>query len=165
MKAKDIMSPFNGVALDPEMGLKEAVEFMSSYKKNDGTVGVKGMLVMNGDKVVGTLSMEDVLRSVIPFYINPLLSDFTWEGMLLNMASRMCNKKVKEIMNKNLIFAEQDDSLMECAEKLIKYNLQRLPVVEKGKVVGIILIRDLYNVVINKILGRLNGNTDGCGDK
>ncbi|MGC8768035.1 CBS domain-containing protein [Calditerrivibrio sp.] len=69
------------------------------------------------------------------------------------MASRMCNKKVKDIMNKNLIFAEPDDSLMECAEKLVKYNLQRLPVVEKGKVVGIILIRDLYNVVINNILG------------
>ncbi|MGC8768034.1 hypothetical protein [Calditerrivibrio sp.] len=67
MKAKDIMSPFNGIALDPEMWLKEAVEFMNFYWKNDGTVGVKGMLVMSGDKVVGTLSMEDVLRSVILF--------------------------------------------------------------------------------------------------
>ncbi len=165
MKAKDIMEPFAGIALNPNMTLKEAIEFMNAHKKTDGTTGVKGMLVMDGSKLVGILSMEDVLKAVIPFYINPLLKDFTWEGMMLNMASKMCHKKVEEIMNKNVITVEPDDPLMKCAEILIKYNLQRLPVVDKGDVKGIILIRDLYNVIVKKILGKLNGDEHGCDDK
>jgi len=165
MKAKDVMEPFIGIALNPEMTIKEAVEFMNSYKKTDGTLGVKGMLVMNGEKLVGVLSMEDVLKAVIPFYINPILGDFTWEGMMLNIASKMCVKKVKDIMNRNIITVDAYDPLMKCAELLIKYNLQRLPVVDKGRVVGIILIRDLYNVIVNKMLGLINGDANGCGDK
>lgn len=166
MKAKDIMEPFNGIALNPEMTLKEAVEFMSSHKKPDGTIGVKGMLVVNEKgNLVGVISMEDILKAVIPFYINPLLEEFTWEGMMLNMASKMCNKKVKEIMNKNIVTVEPTDPLMKCAEILIKYNLQRLPVVDKGEIKGIILIRDLYNVIVKKILGTLNGDENGCSDK
>ncbi|MCX8083925.1 MAG: CBS domain-containing protein [Calditerrivibrio sp.] len=165
MLAKDIMEPFDGNALQPEWTLKEAVEFMSNLKKTDGTVGVKGMLVMDGSRLVGTLSMEDVLKAVIPFYINPTLGDFTWEGMMLSMAEKMCSRKVRDIMNKNLVTVKKDDPLMKCAEKLIKYNIQRLPVLDGEQVVGIILIRDLYNIIVKKILGKLNGDNYGSCDK
>ncbi|MCA1933287.1 MAG: CBS domain-containing protein [Calditerrivibrio sp.] len=158
MKAKDIMEKFDGRSLNPDMTLKEAVEFMSSIEKPDGSKGIKGMLVLNSGKLIGILSMEDVLKVVIPFYINPLLKDFTWEGMLVNMAAKMQNKKVGDVMNKNIFYVKPEDSLMKCAEILIKYNIQRLPVLENENVVGIILVRDLYNVVVKKILGEINGS-------
>lgn len=158
MKAKDIMEKFDGRSLRPDMTLQEAVEFMSSIEKPDGSKGIKGMLVLDNGKLVGIISMEDVLKGVIPFYINPLLKDFTWEGMLVNMADKMKNKKVYDVMNKNIFYVKPEDSLMKCAEILMKYNIQRLPVLENENVVGIILVRDLYNVVVKKILGEINGS-------
>lgn len=81
VKAKDIMERFDGNALSPELTLKEVIEFMSNVQKPDGSKGIKGALVLEDGKLVGTLSMEDILKSLIPFYLNPVLGNFTWEGM------------------------------------------------------------------------------------
>ena len=147
MKVKDIMVPITE-HLTPESTLQEAVLAMRSAKRWHGQ-GVKGMVVLDdGGRLAGILSIKDILRSTIPMYLDPKLSRFSWDGMLEEMARRVSCRSVKDFMSTKVVTVAEDASLMACTDLLIKKNLQRLPVLnQEGKVVGIVYIRDVYNVI------------------
>ncbi|MHB8791362.1 MAG: CBS domain-containing protein [Desulfobulbaceae bacterium] len=64
------------------------------------------------------------------------------------MARRVACKQVKEFMSREVMTIDDEASLMACTDLLIKKNLQRLPVMnQEGKAVGIVYIRDVYNVI------------------
>lgn len=148
MKVKDIMSPI-AVYLTPDETLQQAVVKMRTAKRAAKRQGVKGLVVLDEQKnLVGILSVKDVLRATIPVYLDIKLSVFSWDGMLEEMARRVACKKVKEFMSTKVYTVSGDASLMACADLLIRKNMQRLPVVDKeNKVVGIIYIRDVFNVI------------------
>ena len=147
MKVKDLMVPITE-HLAPEDTLQQAVLTMRSAKRWHG-LGVKGMVVLDDQgALVGILAIKDILRATIPVYLDQKLSRYSWDGMLEEMARRVACKKVKEFMSTEVITITADASLMACTDLLIEKNLQRLPVVDQeGKVVGIIYIRDVYNVI------------------
>ena len=147
MKVKDIMNPISDY-LSPEDTLQQAVTKMRESRRLD-RLGVKGIVVLDArGELVGILSIKDILRATIPVYLDLKISRFSWDGMLEEMAKRVACSKVKEYMSTQLITVSEDASLMACADLLIKKNLQRLPVVnQENKVVGIVYIRDLYNVI------------------
>jgi CBS domain-containing protein len=147
MKVKNIMAPITE-HLSPEDTLRQAVLKMRSEKSRHGQ-GVKGMVVLDDrGELVGILAIKDILRATIPLYLNLKISRFSWDGMLEKTASQIACKKVKDFMAREVVTIDEEASLMACTDLLIKKNLQRLPVVnQKGKVVGIIYIRDIYNVI------------------
>lgn len=147
MKVKDIMVPITE-HLAPEDTLRQAVLTMRSAKRWHG-LGVKGMVVLDDrGELVGILAIKDILRATIPVYLDLKISRFSWDGMLEEMARRVACKKVKEFMSREVVTVDDEASLMACTDLLIQKNLQRLPVVnQEGKVVGIVYIRDVYNVI------------------
>ena len=150
MKAKDIMEPIQSY-LSPDDTLKEAVNKMRVCDRGGKKVGVKGMLVFDPQKnMVGMLSIKDVLRAIMPSYMSVKLGEFTWDGMLEEMAKKVADKKVSEIMRKDVITVPEDAPLMEIADFIVNNNLQRVPVMGKEKkVVGMIYVRDLYYAIVN----------------
>ena len=50
---------------------------------------------------------------------------------------------VKYWMHENVVTVEPKDSMQQAIKLLKKHNIRRLPVVENGKVVGIVTDRDL----------------------
>ena len=50
---------------------------------------------------------------------------------------------VKYWMHENVVAVEPNDSMQDAIKLLKKHNIRRLPVVENGKVVGIVTDRDL----------------------
>jgi len=54
-------------------------------------------------------------------------------------------KKIKaiEIMSSPIVFSEPNDDIETAVEKMEKHKIKRLPVIEKGKVVGIITNTDI----------------------
>ncbi len=150
MKAKDIMEPLKAY-LAPDDTLKSAVNKMKVCGRGEGLVGVKWMVVLDADgSLMGVVSIKDILGAVIPSYLKVTkLGGFTWDGMLEEMARKVADKKVSEFMTPNVISVPERAPLMECADLLIKHNLQRLPVLsEQKKVVGMIYIRDLYYAIV-----------------
>jgi len=147
MKVKDIMNPITD-SLSPEDTLQQAVAKMRVSRRLD-RLGVKGIVVLDDrGELVGILSIKDILRATIPVYLDLKISRFSWDGMLEEMAKRVACSKVKEYMSTHVITVSEDASLMTCADLLIEKNLQRLPVVNReNKVVGIVYIRDIYNVI------------------
>ncbi|MDH7506537.1 MAG: CBS domain-containing protein [Candidatus Thermoplasmatota archaeon] len=79
-----------------------------------GKPGPTMLCVMENDNLVGVLTKADLL---------PLVTS---------------NQKVKEIMNKKIITVSSDDRVIHARRIMIDQNLARLPVVNQGKLVGII---------------------------
>ena len=63
----------------------------------------------------------------------------------------MLNKKVKEIMTKDVITTTSDIDVVYAFEKLMEYKISSLPVVEDEKLIGIITATDVgHNLILDK---------------
>jgi len=83
------------------------------------------VLVMEGGKVIGIATKSDVIREAVMKRID---------------AQKM---GVEAVMSKPVITTESKDSLSEASELMSKHNITKLPVLEKGELVGIITSTDL----------------------
>lgn len=160
MKAKDLMIPLQEY-LKPDTTLKEAANILRTAKRDEEKIGVKGLPVLDEKgKMVGFLSIGDILKAVFPPYMSLMnLGDFTWDGMVEDLAKKVKNKKVSEMMTRKIISVPEDAPLMECVDHMIKNSVKRLPVLNKaGKVVGILYERDVFFAITKAML---NENTGG----
>lgn len=153
MQVKEIMEPVTSNWLKPELTLFDAVCTMRRTKWVDSSVN--GMVVLeHGIKLVGMVTIKDVIQAVIPSYLEDNLSGFTWGGMLEDRARKARHVVVRDIMSTELITIGPDNMLMHCADLMIDNNVQRLPVVDdSGKVLGMVHIRDLYLAVTDLMCG------------
>ncbi len=154
MKARDLMIPIHDY-LTPESNLKDAVNLLRTATRGEQRVGVMGLPVLDqSGRLVGMLSMTDVLRAVYPAYMSMMnLGDFTWDGMLESLACHAGDKKVADFMTRKVIIVREDDSLMECVDHMLKGHVRRMPVLDKGgKVVGMIYLRDIFFAVTQAML-------------
>lgn len=159
MKAKDLMIPLQEY-LKPESTLKDAANILRVAKRDAEREGVKGLPVLDvNGKMVGFLSMGDILKAVFPSYMSLMnLGDFTWDGMVEDMAKKAGGKKVSEMMTKKVVSVPEDAPLMECVDHMIKNGVKRLPVIGKdGKVIGILYERDVFFAITRSMLNENSG--------
>lgn len=144
MQVKKIMEPVTSNWLRPEQTLFDAICTMRRTKWEDSSVN--GMVVLeHGIKLVGIVSIKDVIRAVIPSYLEDNLGGFTWEGMFEDCAKKAGHLLVRNIMSTELVTIGAEDKLLHCADLMIDNNLQRLPVIDaSGRVLGMVHIRDIY---------------------
>ena len=107
----------------PEAAVLEALESMA--KHNTGA-----LLVMDGDKMVGILSERDCVRKVD----------------LKGKSAR--DTKVSEIMTKNVITVQCDQTLEECESLMMDKGIRHLPVYDGEKLAGFLSVRDLLGEMI-----------------
>ena len=63
----------------------------------------------------------------------------------------MLNKKVKDIMTTDVITTTSDIDVVYAFEKLMEYKISSLPVLEDGKLIGIITATDVgHNLILDK---------------
>lgn len=108
----------------PEASVFEAIKLMAA--KNIGS-----LLVLSGTMLVGIFTERDYTRKVA----------------LQGKTSK--ETQVWEIMPKEIIFVRPDDSVESCMKLMTEHRVRHLPVVENGKVLGIISIGDLVNWIIS----------------
>ena len=91
---------------------------------------VGALMVMVDDKLVGVLSERDYTRKIA----------------LLGKNSK--EVKVADIMTANVITVGPDTRTRDCMNLMSQKRIRHLPVVDSGKVVGMISIRDLMDDII-----------------
>ena len=104
------------------------------------------VVVTNKGKPIGILTDSDVLEKVIAKGKNPK------------------KVKVKDVMSSPLITISPDEEIIEASRLMRKNLIKRIPVVEKGKLVGIITDTDIAKSTpefINIIEERLKAKEEG----
>src|SRR5919108_5674120 len=108
----------------PDAMVFKAIEMMA-----DKNVGA--LLVMKGQKLVGIFSERDYTRKVF----------------LRGKKSK--ETRVDEIMSKDVTTTSPQDSVDECLRLMTEKHIRHLPVIDGGKVIGVISIGDLVKHVIS----------------
>ena len=149
MKVKDIMEPIK-TWLTPEMSVRAAIQVMQSTKRQHG-LPVNGMIVLDGAmNLVGILSNMDILRIILPshVHIDERHGNISWEEIREEKTLAVQSITVSKIMTEDVRVISAQDTLLRCADTLRTERIRRLPVIRSdGKVVGVIYLRDVYNVL------------------
>jgi signal-transduction protein with cAMP-binding, CBS, and nucleotidyltransferase domain len=111
----------------PTDSVRKAIELMATHH-------VGALLVMNpgSSSLVGIISERDYARKVI----------------LKNRSSQ--DTPVSEIMTSPAVTVTLTDTVRHCMEMMTQHRFRHLPVVEAGRVVGILSIGDLVKAVIEE---------------
>ena len=117
ISVKDIMTK-EVATLNPDTQVSEALNIMFQQRH-------MGYPVIDGEKLVGIITFEDISR--IP--------------------ENKRNIPLKEIMSKKLIISSPDEPVFDSFEKITNNNIGRLPVCDKGKLVGIISKTDIMKAL------------------
>ncbi|MER8375692.1 CBS domain-containing protein [Mesorhizobium sp. M1406] len=150
MRAEAIMTK-PVVGMDPAASIAEAAGLMLSKK-------ISGFPVIRSDGVlVGIVSEGDFLRRgelgtqrKRPRWLEFLVSP----GKAADEYVRTNGRRVEEVMSQDVVTASPDSSLAEIVELMIRHHVKRIPVVDDGKVVGIITRSDLLRVLLSVLPDR-----------
>jgi CBS domain-containing protein len=119
LKAK----PARVVSITPEQTVLEAIKVLAAED-------IGAAIVMTGDRLAGIFSERDYTRKVI---LKGRSSDST---------------RVEEIMTPNVIVVSPRTKARECMALMTEKNIRHLPVVEEGRVIGMVSIRDIVSDII-----------------
>ncbi len=115
MKVKRAMST-EIETVHPDDSIKKAAQTMNKYR-------IGGLVVQKDQEVIGIITERDILKAFVKG-LKP--------GTL-----------VKDVMTKGVITIDQGATLEDAAKRMLEYGIKRLPVVSKGRCIGIITATDL----------------------
>ena len=129
------MTP-NPVTMSPEDNLLEAVQLMRLRH-------IRRVPIVSGGRLVGLLAEGDLKRAA-PSTLSSSQEEF---------AAVMEGTQINRIMIENLVTTSPDTPLLEAVRTLWSSKYGALPVVEDGKLVGILTDNDLLGALV-KLLER-----------
>lgn len=110
--------------ITPNANVLEAISLMAEK-------GIGALVVTEGEKVVGIISERDYARKIV----------------LMERSSY--NTEVSEIMTANVITVDPNKSNEFCMGLMTEKRLRHLPVLDQGRLVGLVSIGDLVKDVIS----------------
>jgi CBS domain-containing protein len=108
------------------------------FKKNK----IRHIPVVKGAKIMGILSYTDLLRISFADAVDEFEEDV--DTVVYNMFT------IEQVMAKNLVSVTSETTIKEVAEILSQREFHALPVVDEGKLVGIVTTTDLINYLIDQ---------------
>jgi CBS domain-containing protein len=123
--AKDCMTT-NVVSLSPDMDVMAAMRYFFAHRISGAPV------IDERGELVGILTERDCLRSIV-------VASYHGEGY--------CGE-VAEFMTRDVVSVEAATSLLDIAQLFVTTICRRFPVVDEGRVVGVISRRDVIRAVL-----------------
>jgi CBS domain-containing protein len=119
------------ISVSPEITVLEAITLMTD-------TDISALMVIENGQVAGIVTERDYVRRVARMQLSPH------------------NTRVSEVMTRNLITVTPKDHTRFCMQLMIEKNLRHLPVLDDGKLVGLLSIRDLVKDVVAEQEGLIN---------
>lgn len=112
-------------AIEPTATVFDAIKLMALK-------GVGGLLVMEGERVVGIITERDYARKII------LMSRSSKETL------------VRDVMTSAVMYVRPKQTSEECMALMTQNRIRHLPVMDEGKLLGLISIGDLVKDIISE---------------
>ena len=143
--ARDIMTTgFH--TLTPETPVNEAVKLFKQANQEEGRK-IFGMMVTDNDgHLIGMISMYDILIYMRPKHIHiwGVMDDIDVAGIIDVACEKTKSILVGDIMTPDVITITPQTHIFMIMDIMIKKHIRRLPVVEDGKIMGIVYISNLF---------------------
>src|SRR5262249_5978470 len=156
MKAMDVMVR-DVVTVKPETDVASAIKLLIEHDISALPV------VDDGGKVVGVISEADLVRRTgigtekqRPWWLEAL----TPGSMLAAEFAKAHGLRVSEIMSPHVVSASEETSLEEIATLLEKHRIKRVPIIEDGKLVGIVSRSNLIQALASSLQAEPAEETD-----
>ena len=131
MKIRELMQP-NVVTVNEDAPAKDAFEIMCSRK-------FRHLIVLNKqDQLAGIVSDRDILNVAVMFKKHPTSA----EECLIEDKLQVC-----EVMTREPATVSPDDDLGHALDLMLNLCISGLPVVENGKLVGIVTNTDFLRLL------------------
>ena len=104
--------------------------------------------------VVGVISEKDLFYKLFPsqkkFYRN--LRFYMNYDNIFNEAKKVSKYKAKNLMSKKVISITPDAHILKACSIFLTKNIRRLPVIENGKLVGIVTTNNIYKNFLSNLV-------------
>jgi acetoin utilization protein AcuB len=134
MRVRDIMTR-SLITAAPSTSVVDARELMASRR-------VRHLLVVDGDVLVGIVTDRDIKLN-LP---SPATSLSVWE--LNYLLPRLT---VGDVMTSSLITVDRDHDAREAAQIMVTHKIGALPVVDGGRLVGIVTDTDFLRAFVSGV--------------
>jgi MFS transporter, DHA2 family, lincomycin resistance protein len=148
MKVRDIMET-DLVSINHEATYEDAVRLFNEKK-------ITGCPVINDEgKLVGIVSYKDLMRILFPYYDSyyrspELYTDFDQRE---TKASEIGAHKISTFMSTCVYSTHPDMPLLHAGGMMLAHHIQRLPVLEEGRLVGLVTRTRILREIFRKNFG------------
>ena len=152
MKVKDVMIT-DTVVLSPEETIVDAVEKFAKHR-------ISGCPVIDDEgHVIGIMTETNILESLKTHYrelkmkvppetiIGISFVEIAKKREAVEAFERIASTPVKDAMTRKVITAAPDDELEDVIQKMVMNDVNRIPIVDKGVLVGIVTRGDIIRAV------------------
>lgn len=125
----------NLITLDVKESLEKAEHLFKKYK-------IRHIPVIENDKIIGMISLNDILR--ISFADGAYREEENISSSIYEMFT------IRQLMIGNLETVSPDTTIKDVAKLLVKREFHSLPVVENGRLIGMVTTTDLIKYLLKK---------------
>lgn len=152
LTAREVMDT-SFYTLSAEASLAEAVRIFKQASREQEQAVLGMMVTDTGGQLVGLLSMYDILLLLRPKHIHIWgeMQDLEMTGLLEAACRRAGSLRVGDIMTTEVITITPDTHLLMIIDIMIKKHVRRLPVLEKGQIVGIVYLAGVFNHLLQRL--------------
>lgn len=118
------------VTVRPEQSLREAIALLNTHN-------IGALVVVESSKPVGIISERDIVRHIVN------------RQDLLSLS-------VADLMTKNVVTGAPQDDLTAVLQTMTDRRFRHLPIIDEGKLVGIVSIGDLVKAQLNEYKGEID---------
>ncbi|KVF75897.1 histidine kinase [Burkholderia sp. FL-7-2-10-S1-D7] len=144
MRARDVMTT-SVISASPEMSVRETAKLLAEHS-------ISAVPVIDADgKLIGIVSEGDLVHRV---EIGTHARRHSWWLELLASSRELASEyakehaqTVKDLMTVDVVTVSEDTPLSEVAELLERHRIKRVPVVDNGKVAGLVSRADLVRAL------------------
>jgi len=143
------------VCLSPDDTIFDASKILSQ-------LNIAGAPVVEKEKIIGIVSISDIIKFIdiklgkLPKIDTPGLSTLLLALVQMQKVhsdfkkelEKITKTKIKDVMTKNVITISSSQTIIDVAELMEKHDINRLPVVDDGKIVGIVARADIIKALI-----------------
>ena len=145
MRVEDIMNK-DLTTIGPDGLIREAATLMILKH-------ISGLPVVNDDdELIGIISEKDILSSLFPNLEESMMDHRPSFETMEDGYSSILNKKVEDIMTKNVLSLNLDDPCLKAASLMWLKKIRRVPVTKGKKLIGIISIGDVHREIFKKYM-------------